>query len=81
MSPIGILWGGGIIGRDPDLILLQSVYSLSSDGTGVGGVPDCWLCTAGEEMGASFLLLPTIAGSDHSSTCLYLSLLSNGPWE
>ena len=81
MSPTGILWGGGITGGDPDLILLQSVKSLSSERAGVGGVLDCWLCTIGEEMGASFLLLPSLAGSDHSSTCPYLSFLSNGPWE
>ena len=36
VSLTGTLWGGGIIGGDPDPILLQSVKSLSSDGAGVG---------------------------------------------
>ena len=81
MSPTGTLWGGGIIGGDPDPILLQSVKSLSSDGAGVGGVLGCQLCALGEEMGALLLLLSSLAGSDHSSVCLYLTFLSKGPWE
>ena len=47
MSPTGTLWGGGITGRDPDQILLQSVKSLSSDGAGVGGVLGCQPCAVG----------------------------------
>ena len=41
MSPTGTLWDGGITGGDPDLILLQSVKSQSSDGAGVGEVLGC----------------------------------------
>ena len=32
-------------------------------------------------MGTSLLPLPSLAGSDLSSTCLYLSFLLKGPWE
>ena len=41
LSPTKILWGDILTMGDHVLTLLQSVKSLSSDGTGVGGVLWC----------------------------------------
>ena len=44
--------------------------NLSSDGAGVGGVLCCDPCIAGEEAGMFLPPLPSLAGIDHSSSCL-----------
>ena len=53
-------------------MLFQSVKNLSSEGAGVGGVLYGDSHSVGEETGMSPPLLPTLAGIDHSSSCLSL---------